>query len=1018
MWSYPGIDVGNMVVVYDYAVKNRTNFISPSQPNLDGSTNQFGPSTFGTTVVTPGFTAPDGSTSASEFRTTSSMDFRPRYLGGYLGPDTRNYGEGPHPTPVGSGPTCYFSFWQNTSVGTTGGKGNRIFAISDRGLGTFEVYNGRQIYPTLGTAYTSIVYPGFLIDYPQGSCGWVRFVFELGAPTGGSWASWDVGFINESGGGKTFYFWGWQFEFGTTFPQSRYDAGIADYKPNILSSGNTYTGAPDYAIVTSGVTVWNSNPEWVGQWGESNGMTYLAPNIPEICIWYGTTASPGPRSWSPKELLFSGVTKTQIWNKAVNYLKAFPENKRAIRMQPIEASGLMIFSNYNDALTGSGYTSAGKSFTYRDSDYNIITSVTGYVGNLWPVEGISAAQRAYNEFFKALAITGATIAYASFDVEPGNPWGDLDDTQFESLVAQDPRWQQTWNGVTSFAQMMADIDARMPFRSRFLPGNPRFDGLKWGRVSGEQNAKAYELAFAPAWNYFPKMQIGNYENFFSSELVQFGPNSLNGPVSPGERIIGKVGNQFAAPLLYGEIGIITNERISGNDPSFFDNQYDRNLYINSDGIGITGLKLQAGTGTYPVSGVTSPFGNYSIGLFTENATNDLHMIYAGGGYDGGQATLESMGNTQAYVFSTYLKRPNTNAHRYVTLVFRVVPTTGVPVYSENRYAVTYDLLNGTTTQAFYSIFGCGYTSAFVSHGITHAGNSWYRCWISDAGVTIGNYAVRTQINGSNSPTPSSGIGPSYTGNGLSGFYAWGVQMELGTLPSAYERRMPGFTFVSQLDLAWISFVRSMQQVRTHKRNSDVPQMPWIADINYQARGTGITAATPGVGYANANVGYNPRTGNTYTQRGGNSAYYYEMIRHAMLHGTKGFNLWPGGGLYGDVRTGIGSNQYIQTYNYILNGDCGWYYDLKNLNTTIKEVNDLLGGFTLTAGNVSRPSWVAPYEVSGAPGPKGTTWWWRVTVNPQNKIVVNGTTLDGASGPYGTWVSTTGPTLAHVPITIL
>jgi hypothetical protein len=328
------------------------------------------------------------------------------------------------------------------------------------------------------------------------------------------------------------------------------------------------------------------------------------------------------------------------------------------------------------------------------------------------------------------------------------------------------------------------------------------------------------------------------------------------------------------------------------------------------------------------------------------------------------------------------------------------------------------LLNGTTTQAFSNPFGCGYTSAFVSHGITNAGNSWYRCWISDAGVTIGNYVVRTQINSSNSPTPSSGIGPSYTGNGLSGFYAWGVQMELGTLPSAYERRMPGFTFVSQLDIAWISFVRSMQYVRDHKRNSDVPQMPWIADINYQARGYGITAATPGVGYANANVGYNPRTGNTYTQRGGNSAYYYEMIRHAMLHGTKGFNLWPGGGLYGDVRTGIGSNQYIQTYNYILNGDCGWYYDLKNLNTTIKEVNDLLGGFTLTAGNVSRPSWIAPYEASGAPGKKGTTWWWRVTVNPQNKIVVNGTTLDGASGPYGTWVSTTGPTLAYVPISIL
>ncbi len=88
--------------------------------------------------------------------------------------------------------------------------------------------------------------------------------------------------------------------------------------------------------------------------------------------------------------------------------------------------------------------------------------------------------------------------------------------------------------------------------------------------------------------------------------------------------------------------------------------------------------------------------------------------------------------------------------------------------SVNDYAL-FNLSNGTV-----SLNGSGVTSA----AITSAGNGWYRC----SGVltinSSGPYIYISSIGGT-------GYLPSYTGNGSSGIYIWGAQLEAGAFPTSY-----------------------------------------------------------------------------------------------------------------------------------------------------------------------------------------------------------------------------------------
>ena len=221
--------------------------------------------------------------------------------------------------------------------------------------------------------------------------------------------------------------------------------------------------------------------------------------------------------------------------------------------------------------------------------------------------------------------------------------------------------------------------------------------------------------------------------------------------------------------------------------------------------------------------------------------------------------------------------------------------------------------------------------------------------------------------------------------------------------------------------AWTSFVMSLQTVRSSKRaRPNLPITPWIASVKFKGQNQaypGNTAERPQVGFADMNMGYNPQHGITLTVAGGNSAYYYEMIKHTMLTGVKGLLYWNTES-FNDVRV---STSPAYSSDYLLKfangqGATGFIDDMQKLNDCISDVNNRIGGFTLTTADASRISWLAPYVASGAPGPNGITWWWRITTNPGNTIFVNGQTLSVSNNNIvGTWVATSGPTLASVNI---
>lgn len=187
----------------------------------------------------------------------------------------------------------------------------------------------------------------------------------------------------------------------------------------------------------------------------------------------------------------------------------------------------------------------------------------------------------------------------------------------------------------------------------------------------------------------------------------------------------------------------------------------------------------------------------------------------------------------------------------------------------------------------------------------------------------------------------------------------------------------------------------------------------------------LGARGPACGFAQATVGYNPRSAMYITDRPGNSAYFYELIRHCCLLGTKAFgwfnnfsfidNSYPGARAYG-----FNNQEALETGKQIIaltRGFSGFIEDYKLMNETLYDVHQKIKGFTTaTAGASERWNWSLPYFASASPDTKGQTWWWRITVQNGYTLYVNGMTLPDSNGRVGMWFGTTGPTLAGVSIT--
>lgn len=158
----------------------------------------------------------------------------------------------------------------------------------------------------------------------------------------------------------------------------------------------------------------------------------------------------------------------------------------------------------------------------------------------------------------------------------------------------------------------------------------------------------------------------------------------------------------------------------------------------------------------------APNGTNTADKLIENSANNHHLNY--------QSVSATVG--QIYTFSVYLKAAE-RSYAAIQVADSIVPV--------NRYTVLVDLINGT-------ILGTRNSNSptNTSSSIQSVGNGWYR--VTATMKQVAGTSFFGHIATSNSATPTYDIidFPTYTGNGTSGIFIWGAQIELGTSASTYQ----------------------------------------------------------------------------------------------------------------------------------------------------------------------------------------------------------------------------------------
>jgi hypothetical protein len=189
----------------------------------------------------------------------------------------------------------------------------------------------------------------------------------------------------------------------------------------------------------------------------------------------------------------------------------------------------------------------------------------------------------------------------------------------------------------------------------------------------------------------------------------------------------------------------------------------------------------------------------SLGLLVEESRENL-VLYSEGFDDASWVKSQSsisdnteIAPTGSMTADSLIENTSPASQHYttqsITITANTLYTATVYVKANTRFSIRFGFLNSALSNGAFAHFNASTgvistettagDASSVSYGMTDVGSGWYRCRVScivDSSSTTGRIFIGL-VDGSNNAN--------YTGDGTSGIYIWGAQLEAGAFPTSY-----------------------------------------------------------------------------------------------------------------------------------------------------------------------------------------------------------------------------------------
>ena len=230
--------------------------------------------------------------------------------------------------------------------------------------------------------------------------------------------------------------------------------------------------------------------------------------------------------------------------------------------------------------------------------------------------------------------------------------------------------------------------------------------------------------------------------------------------------------------------------------------------------------------------ITAPNGALTADAIIENTANTIHRVVS-------QSITSLAGVT--YSYSVYAKN---NGRRYLYMNFGALFTA----------AATFDLQDGT------------FISASGAASITNVGDGWYRCTVTGASVAGASGTGALQLNNSSAATDST-----YLGDGVSGIFLWGAQLERHPTARTYIPTTTAVVYGPRFDHDPVTLACKGLLIEEGRTNL----VTWSEEFN------NTSGWSQGLGFATANQTTSPSGNNDADLLSARNSVYGGILRRAV-----------------------------------------------------------------------------------------------------------------------------------------